>query len=131
MAALAEHLQGALSDLAAADAVRLAPPVDLEPVWAIGVLGLAYDGDLDRVVVMAQEVQFLDESDEEADEPTPVPSDEDAATCRISMTRGQTVAFIETATTLVEGGRPPCPICGRPLDPEGHVCPRTNGHAKH
>jgi hypothetical protein len=29
---------------------------------------------------------------------------------------------------LVEQGRPPCPLCGYPLDPEGHACPRTNGH---
>ena len=24
-------------------------------------------------------------------------------------------------------GRPPCPLCGLPLDPEGHICPRQNG----
>ncbi len=29
---------------------------------------------------------------------------------------------------LVEAGRPPCPLCGGPLDPRGHDCPRTNGH---
>jgi uncharacterized repeat protein (TIGR03847 family) len=31
-------------------------------------------------------------------------------------------------TRLVEAGRPPCPLCGGPLDPQGHDCPRTNGH---
>lgn len=134
MAALAEHLQRVLRDLPPADAVRLAPPVDLEPAWAVGVLGLAYDSDLDRVVVMAQEVQLLVEPDDADDpdaEPVAVPADVDTATARLAMTRGQVVAFIEAATTLVVGGRPPCPICGQPLDPEGHVCPRSNGHAKH
>lgn len=29
---------------------------------------------------------------------------------------------------LVEAGRPLCPLCGGPLDPKGHDCPRTNGH---
>ena len=29
---------------------------------------------------------------------------------------------------LVEAGRPPCPLCGGPLDARGHDCPRTNGH---
>ena len=29
---------------------------------------------------------------------------------------------------LVEAGRPACPLCGGPLDPKGHDCPRTNGH---
>ena len=32
------------------------------------------------------------------------------------------------AEALVAAGRPPCPICGQPLDPDGHVCPRSNGH---
>lgn len=29
---------------------------------------------------------------------------------------------------LIEAGRPPCPLCGGPLDARGHDCPRTNGH---
>jgi hypothetical protein len=29
---------------------------------------------------------------------------------------------------LVRAGRPACPLCGNPMDPEGHSCPRTNGH---
>ena len=31
-------------------------------------------------------------------------------------------------TRLVAAGRPACPLCGLPLDPRGHDCPRTNGH---
>ena len=31
---------------------------------------------------------------------------------------------------VVAAGRPPCPFCGAPLDPEGHVCPRSNGHQR-
>ncbi|MXW26121.1 MAG: DUF3090 family protein [Dehalococcoidia bacterium] len=29
---------------------------------------------------------------------------------------------------VVAAGRPPCQFCGAPVDPEGHVCPRSNGH---
>jgi uncharacterized repeat protein (TIGR03847 family) len=29
---------------------------------------------------------------------------------------------------VVSAGRPPCPLCGGPLDPDRHVCVRTNGH---
>ena len=29
---------------------------------------------------------------------------------------------------VIAAGRPPCPLCGGPMDPGGHVCPRTNGH---
>ena len=31
-------------------------------------------------------------------------------------------------TEVVAAGRAPCPFCGAPVDPEGHVCPRSNGH---
>ncbi len=37
-------------------------------------------------------------------------------------------ALAIAVTRLVEAGRPLCPLCGGPLDPQGHDCPRTNGH---
>lgn len=46
----------------------------------------------------------------------------------IALTKEQAAAWAIRATTLVEAGRPPCPLCGFPLDPSGHDCPRTNGH---
>ena len=75
----------------------------------------AYDEDADRLVVVAEELT----DDEEG---------EDAAVARISLTKEQAAAFAIRATRLVEAGRPPCPLCGLPLDPSGHDCPRTNGH---
>jgi hypothetical protein len=30
----------------------------------------------------------------------------------------------------VAGGRPICLLFHRPIDPEGHLCPRANGHQK-
>ena len=39
-------------------------------------------------------------------------------------------AFIRDGAQLVVAGRPACPICGRPMDPDGHVCPRSNGHGR-
>ena len=47
---------------------------------------------------------------------------------RVALSREQAAAFAIHATTLVEAGRPPCPLCALPLDPAGHICPRTNGH---
>ena len=37
-------------------------------------------------------------------------------------------AFAMHGASVVKAGRPPCPLCGQPLDPEGHVCARLNGH---
>jgi uncharacterized repeat protein (TIGR03847 family) len=39
-------------------------------------------------------------------------------------------AFVKRAQAVVAAGRPPCPLCSLPLDPEGHVCPRQNGYRR-
>jgi uncharacterized repeat protein (TIGR03847 family) len=83
--------------------------------WVVGTLSVAYDDAEDRIVLQADELV-----DEEAGE---VPS-----TARFHLTRAQVVAYCAHAEQLVASGRPPCPICGQPMDPEGHVCPRSNGH---
>ncbi|MGH9045091.1 MAG: DUF3090 family protein [Acidimicrobiales bacterium] len=84
-----------------------------EPAWAIGTIGVSYDEAARRVVVVAEEL---------------APDEEDSSVARFSVTLEQAAAFAIVATGLVESGRPPCPLCGLPLDPSGHDCPRTNGH---
>jgi len=81
------------------------------------------------VVVEASELIEPEEADEEgAPAPGPEP---DPAMARFRITRAQAAAFVERANELMKGGRPTCPVCSRPMDPEGHVCPRANGHVKH
>jgi uncharacterized repeat protein (TIGR03847 family) len=46
---------------------------------------------------------------------------------RVTLTREQVAGFVHQATDLVAAGRPPCPLCNRPMDPEGHICIKTNG----
>ena len=84
-----------------------------EPDWAIGTIGVSFDEAEDRVVLVIEEL---------------VPEGAMGAIARVSITREQAAAFTIQATRLVESGRPPCPLCGSPLDPSGHECPRTNGH---
>jgi uncharacterized repeat protein (TIGR03847 family) len=86
---------------------------DEEPAWVVGTIGVSYDEAISRVVVVAEEL---------------VGDDEESSVARFSITLEQAAAFAITATGLVEAGRPPCPLCGLPLDPSGHDCPRTNGH---
>jgi uncharacterized repeat protein (TIGR03847 family) len=88
-----------------------------EPSWAVGTIGVSYDDQSGRIVVVAEE-RFDEEEDE----------DEESSVARFSLTLEQAAAFAIVATSLVEAGRPPCPLCGLPLDPSGHDCPRTNGH---
>ena len=47
---------------------------------------------------------------------------------RVRITAGAARAFAQRALAVVAAGRPPCPLCGLPLDADGHVCPRQNGH---
>jgi uncharacterized repeat protein (TIGR03847 family) len=49
-----------------------------------------------------------------------------AASLRLRLTRAQVAAYIDHARELVAAGRPPCRLCGQPIDAEGHVCPRLN-----
>ena len=122
--ALAQYLAELLHDLPspADDEV----PTDLELVepvqerWIVGQLGVVFDESRDRMVVRADELVAEDEEDEA----TP-------GMARFALTRGQVQAFVVRAATLVSSGRPPCPLCGRPIDPEGHMCIKTNGHKQH
>jgi uncharacterized repeat protein (TIGR03847 family) len=91
--------------------LELEEPTD--PAWAVGTIGVSYDEADDRVILVIEEL---------------VAEDETGAIARLSVSREQAAAFTIRATSLVEAGRPPCPLCGSPLDPSGHECPRTNGH---
>ncbi len=122
VAALSQYLAKVLEELP--DPGILPQDLDLEEpldaAWAVGTLGLSYDSAADRIVLLAEEA--VPEEDEEET------ADEAASMARFTITREQAAALAIRGTELVEAGRPPCPLCGNPLDPSGHVCPRTNGH---
>ena len=102
----------------------------IEPVlaeWVVGSLAVAYEETDRRVLLVAEElvVRPEDEDDDPVELVDPVDAIE-PATARFHLTRDQAVAFIRRTTELVAAGRPPCPLCGRPIDPEGHACPKLN-----
>jgi uncharacterized repeat protein (TIGR03847 family) len=95
-----------------------------EPAWVVGTIGVSYDETTDRLVVVVEESAAAEGGEDDQEEE----GAEDGMAARIAVTREQAAAFAIRATQLVEAGRPPCPLCGLPLDPSGHDCPRTNGH---
>lgn len=115
VAALSEYLGRMLADLPRPGHLPEAADLALSgaPEWVVGTLGLSYDADADRVLLVIEEA---------------VGEDEVGDTARLGATREQAAALAIRGTQLVEAGRPPCPLCGYPLDPSGHACPRTNGH---
>jgi uncharacterized repeat protein (TIGR03847 family) len=103
-------------------------PLDqpVEEEFRVGTMALAWDPEDERVIIEAQEV-----TDEEGPEPLAAEPGEDEPSIvvlRVRITAGQARAFAERALKVVSAGRPPCPLCGLPLDASGHVCPRQNGH---
>lgn len=96
--------------------------------FRVGTLRLAWDSDNEKVVIEAYEV-----TEEESDPPPPVEEDPDAdgpETLVVRITGAQARAFVRRSLALVSQGRPPCPFCGGPLDPDGHLCPRQNGYRR-
>ena len=118
--ALADYLAGMLADLPAIDEdavptlLTLVEPI--VPEWTVGTLAVAWDEGSDRMVLVAEELL-----DEDAVEAGTTP-----ARASFRLRREQVAAFVERARETVSGGRPPCPLCGGPLDPGGHDCPRLN-----
>lgn len=120
--ALAEVLKGLVEDLPVPDAL---PPdrssfEALAPSWVVASIGVGYDRQHDRVLVVIEELVVGSDPDTSA-AGDDAPDDTEVATARVLLTRAQVHAFVIRAEELVAGGRPPCPVCGRPLDP-GRPC---------
>ncbi|WP_327046223.1 DUF3090 family protein [Microbispora sp. NBC_01189] len=98
----------------------------LDEDFRVGTMALAWDPETSQVVIEAQEAGEGDEGDEE-DEP-PADDRPEPAVLRVRISAAAARAFSRRALEVVAAGRPPCPLCGRPLDPEGHICVRLNGH---
>jgi uncharacterized repeat protein (TIGR03847 family) len=82
---------------------------------------------------MIIEAQALEETDGEIDDldgPTSVDDPDGPDLLRVRIDGATARAFVLRAKRLLSAGRPPCPFCGNPLDPEGHVCPRMNGYRR-
>ena len=100
-------------------------PLDLPLTedFRVGAIALAWDGEDERVVIEAQEETEtpLEPLAEEVPENGP-------GVLRVRISPAAARAFSKRAMQIVGQGRPPCPLCGLPLDAEGHICPRQNGH---
>jgi len=104
--------------------MRLYPPLD--PLFRVGELGLGYDSENDTVVLVASEQM----EDEQSSEETTQEGNEleERRVVRFWCTRSQIRAMAHWGLELSGRGRPICPQCGEPMEPEGHFCPKKNGH---
>ncbi len=142
---LAEHLDRVLDEvLKRTTGVTSVPPSttktnDTDPLDApiteefrVGTMTIAWDPSIDRIVI--ELFSNIDvEDDEEAtpvipvEEPAEIEADEVFV---VKITASYARDFVARAQALVSAGRPPCPFCLQPIDPTGHICPRSNGYRR-
>jgi uncharacterized repeat protein (TIGR03847 family) len=140
LSTLADRVNDLLDDFAegdAADAVAetledLAPlATPIEDEFRVGTMSLGWDAER-RVVIVechnGQEELVVDEEGEATLEPEQ--PGEFETVLRIVVEPAPARAFARRCTKVIAAGRPPCPFCGGPLDPTGHICPRANGYKR-
>jgi uncharacterized repeat protein (TIGR03847 family) len=96
------------------DKMHIHPPLD--PLFRTGELGLGYDAEEDLIVLIAREMVAEGQNPDEA------------SVVRFWCTRSQLRAMCQWGLEVASQGRPICNQCGEPIDPEGHFCPKKNGH---
>ena len=133
---LAERIEQLLAEMAArtgaevpaavvSDTDPLESPIDEE--FRVAAMGLAYDSEADLIVI---EAQAPAESAEEAEATLLEDTEDGPDALRVRLAHQAAAEFVERARRVIEAGRPPCPLCNQPLDPAGHVCPRSNGYRR-
>ena len=97
------------------DDAPLESPVEAE--FQVGAMSLAWDEDSALISIELYEI----EEDEE---------DSSGEVADIKISLGMAIAFAVRSKAVVNAGRLPCPFCGIPIDPRGHLCPRANGYRR-
>jgi uncharacterized repeat protein (TIGR03847 family) len=93
----------------------LESPIDSE--FEIGAMSLSWNEETKLICVELFEL----EDDEE---------DSEGEVLEINITLGMASSFSSRSKAVVNAGRLPCPFCGIPIDPRGHLCPRANGYRR-
>ena len=106
------------------DLSPLVMPVDAE--FRVGTMGLGWDAEAQSVVV-----ELLAVSDTAFDASVILDDAEEGPDAvRVFLSPESAQQFAARSHRVISAGRPPCPLCDEPLDPEGHLCVRTNGYLR-
>ena len=126
-AAPEELLIPAIAPRGTADNAPLEQPIEEE--FRAGTMTLSWDGDDQRVVIevfpfteaAVVSPEQLQDDLEDLLEPEP----DEILLVRLPAAAAR--SFVERSRTVIGAGRPDCPFCGEPVDPNGHLCVRANG----
>ena len=136
VAALAQFLRTLLQDLPAQSdphpSTEFVEPAVAE--WIVGQIAVGVDEADSQIILVVEEIvveaddDLEDEDDEIAEAIAELLGERtsDGASIRAHVDARLAAEFVATADELIKKGRPPCRLCGLPLDPTGHACPRLN-----
>lgn len=136
VAALSERLNFMLREIRSANPLLPKPqlirdslPLDIPVLdeFRIGSMAIFYDEITQKIQVDLREMNI---NDEEEDEEISVSAYSDTEMLRIFITATQALIFHDRAELVIAAGRQPCPFCGFPINPEGHLCARANGYRR-
>lgn len=112
-------------------------PQDRDPLdvplleqFRVGTMTIAWDALADRVQIELFELDTTEAEEEEEEVETGDDAEDDRDVLVVSLTPTMARDFAARARMVVGAGRPACPFCGQPIDPQGHICPRSNGFRK-
>ena len=136
VAVLAERIGALLSEVHRRFGTPLPPEtevVDLGPLitpldaeFRVGTMGLGWDAEAQSVVV-----ELLAVTDTEFDASVILDDAEEGPDAvRVFLSPESAQEFAARSHRVISAGRPPCPLCDEPLDPDGHLCVRSNGYRR-
>jgi uncharacterized repeat protein (TIGR03847 family) len=114
----------AVAPLGLEDSEPLEQPIEEE--FRAGTMTLSWDPTDQRIVIeVFPYTEAAVVSPEQVDQDFEEPDPEEVFLVRIPA--GVARAFVKRSEQVLEAGRPSCPFCGNPIDPDGHLCVRANG----
>jgi uncharacterized repeat protein (TIGR03847 family) len=105
-------------------------PLDspIEEEFRVGIIGLAFDASRTLIQIDLQAVSENESTNPEFIDVDDLSNDKDIL--RVLIPPSEAERFSKRSLTVVSAGRAPCPFCGGPIDPGGHLCPRANGYRR-
>jgi uncharacterized repeat protein (TIGR03847 family) len=114
----------AVAPLGLEDSEPLEQPIEEE--FRAGTMTLSWDPSDQRIVIeVFPYTEAAVVSPEQVDQDFEEPDPDEVFLVRIPA--GVARAFVKRSEQVLEAGRPSCPFCGNPIDPDGHLCVRANG----
>jgi uncharacterized repeat protein (TIGR03847 family) len=123
----------AMTPVALIDNDPLEQPIQEE--FRAGTITLSWDADDERVVIevfpVAEiEVEIPAEAAEQELIDLPIVEPEPEEVLLVRLPAAMARSFAARAESVVAAGPATCPLCGGPVDVDGHLCPRANGYRR-